>query len=180
MDITIKDKNGATLHTAEKYCEEDIQVNIDAKQIIINPSEEQQIQEGLFGEIIVPAVTAEIDEDIKSENIIEGVTILGVKGGFKGVDSSNATATAKDMLRNKTAYINNKEVQGEIETYDGGYFGEATVGNEWEEILKSCIDTTYGANITKLPKGITAIRNYAFNYCSNLALTDASIMSFPT
>ena len=172
MNITLTDKNGVILRTAKKHCKEDIQVNIDAKQIIINPSEEQQIQEGLFGKIIVPAVTAEIDEDIKPENIIEGVTILGVKGRFKGVDSSNATATAKDMLRNKTAYINNKEVQGEIETYNGDYSGDAAVGNEWEEIFRSSIDKTYGANITKLPKGLTAIRNYAFNYCSNLALTE--------
>ena len=172
MNITLTDKNGVILRTAKKHCKEDIHVNIDAKQITINPSTEQQIQNGLFEEVVVSPVTSSIDENIKSEHIIEGIEILGVNGGFKGVDSSNATATAKDMLRNKTAYINNKEVQGEIETYNGDYSGEVAVGNEWEEILKSCIDTTYGANITKLPKGITAIRNYAFNYCSNLALTE--------
>ena len=172
MEIILKDKNGVTLHTAKKHCKEDIQVNIDAKQIIINPSTEQQIQNGLFEEVVVSPVTSSIDENIKPEHIIEGIEILGVNGGFKGVDSSNATATAKDMLRNKTAYINNQEVQGEIETYNGDYSGEAAVGNEWEEIFRSSIDKTYGSNITKLPKGITNIRNYAFNYCSNLALTE--------
>ena len=172
MEIILNDKNGVILRTAKKHCKEDIQVNIDAKQIIINPSEEQQIQEGLFGEIIVPAVTAEIDENIKPEHIIEGIEILGVNGGFKGVDSSNATATAKDMLRNKTAYINNKEVQGEIETYNGDYSGEATVGNEWETLFAGSVDETYGSGVTKIPNGIKKIRTHAFYKCLSLALKE--------
>ena len=170
--ITLKDKEGVVLHTAKKHCKEDIEVDIDAKQITISPSTEQQIQEGLFGEVIIPAVTADIDEDIKPEHIIEGVNILGVDGGFKGVDSSGATATSEDMLKNKTAYINNEEVQGAIETYDGSYTGEAIVGSEWEALFEAAINNDSGANITKLPANLTSIKQYAFYEKTDMVLTE--------
>ena len=170
-NIILEDKNGVILRTAKKHCKEDIQVNIDAKQITIKPSTEQQIQNGLFEEVVVSPVTSSIDENIKPEHIIEGIEILGVNGGFKGVDSSNATATAKDMLKNKTAYINNKEVQGEIETYDGGYTGNVETKNDLEISFISSIDDSLGLNIKKLPDKLTSIGKYAFYY-SNIALTE--------
>lgn len=36
----------------------------------------------------------------------------------------------------------------------------------------SAIDNTLGANCTKLPDGITSLRDYAFYYCTNLAITE--------
>lgn len=147
----------------------------ELENLEVTPSgEEQTFKSKMYGydEVKVKGVTAEVDEDIKPENIIEGVDILGVKGNFKGVDSSNATAVASDILQNKTAYINNQEVAGTIEKYDGSYSGNISEGDEWEAIFKSSIDNTLGANVTKLPSGITTIRAYAFRENSKLPLTE--------
>ena len=147
----------------------------ELENLEVTPSgEEQTFKSKMYGydEVKVKGVTAEVDEDIKPENIIEGVDILGVKGNFKGVDSSNATAVASDILQNKTAYINNQEVAGTIEKYDGSYSGNISEGDEWEAIFKSTIDNSFNNKITELPDGITAIREYAFYKCKNLVITE--------
>lgn len=43
---------------------------------------------------------------------------------------------------------------------------------ELEASFLAMIDTTQGKNITKLPKGITSIRNYAFYYSTNVKITE--------
>lgn len=172
MKIILKNKDGAVLHTANKYCEEDISVGIETQEVVITPSKEEQIQEGLLGKVTVQGVTPDIDENIKAENIKSGTTILGVEGAYKGIDTSDATALAEDILQEKTAYVNNEKITGTMQEYDGSYTGNGEIGNEWEEILKSCIDNTYGSNVTKLPEGITTIGKYSFYYRSNLILTE--------
>lgn len=58
------------------------------------------------------------DENLKPENIAENIEVLGIKGTFKGgVDTSDATATSDDILKGKTAYVNEEKVVGTIETY---------------------------------------------------------------
>lgn len=52
MDITLKDKNGVTLHTAKKHCKEDITVRMDTQEISIIPSTEEQVKEGLFNSVL--------------------------------------------------------------------------------------------------------------------------------
>lgn len=42
-----------------------------------------------------------------------------------GVDTTDATATDKDILLGKTAYVNEVKVEGVIETYDGSFENEA-------------------------------------------------------
>lgn len=172
MKIILKNKDGAVLHTANKYCDEDISVGIETQEVVITPSKEEQIQEGLLGKVTVQGVTPAIDENIKSENIKSGITILGVEGGYEGIDTSDATALSEDILQNKTAYVNNEKITGTMQEYDGSYTGNGETGNEWEAILASSIDNSLGANITKLPESLTSIRIYAFYGKSNLALTE--------
>lgn len=71
-----------------------------------------------FTSVTVEPVTAAIDKNISAENIKEGVSILGVQGEFSGVDTSDATATSGDMLKDKTAYVDGNKVTGNIETYN--------------------------------------------------------------
>ena len=82
----------------------------------------------------VSAVTSDIDENIKAENIKLGVEILGVTGTLEsgtGVDTSDATATADDIVSPKTAYVNGEKVEGTIKLIDvqdpNSYYG---IGDE--------------------------------------------------
>lgn len=56
MDLMIKNKEGVTLHTANKYCKEDISVGVETEEITIIPNKEQQIKEGLFTKVTVEPV----------------------------------------------------------------------------------------------------------------------------
>lgn len=84
-------------------------------------------------------VTVEGDDNLVAENIKEGVTIYGVEGTFpEGLDTSDATATASDILEGATAYVN----------------GELIVGThvcEAEPILESLYVTPEREEITKYP-----------------------------
>ena len=51
--------------------------------------------------------------NLKPENLKAGVTCLGVVGTMQpGIDTSDATATAENIEREKTAYINGKKITG--------------------------------------------------------------------
>lgn len=51
---------------------------------------------------------------------INAIDELG-KGGSGGTNTSDATATASDILKDKTAYADDKKIIGTIETFDGSY-----------------------------------------------------------
>ena len=55
----------------------------------------------------VDAINEDKTNNLKSENIRSGVTILGISGTLEeGIDTSDANATAEDIAINKTAYVN--------------------------------------------------------------------------
>lgn len=70
----------------------------------------------------------EKEEKIKPENIKSGVTIFDVEGTLEGegsgVDTSDATAVAGDILAGKTAYTNTGKIIGTIPT-TSAYLGDA-------------------------------------------------------
>lgn len=79
-------------------------------QQVILPSEDKN---GMT-KITVEAVDNTIDEDIKPENIVDGVEILGVVGNYKGIDTSDATVTPDKVLAGTTVYINNEKIEGTL------------------------------------------------------------------
>lgn len=57
------------------------------------------------------------DSNLKAENIKSGVTIFGINGSYTastGLDTSDATAAAIDILEDKTAYVNGSKIIGSM------------------------------------------------------------------
>ncbi len=59
MKITLRDNNGIVLHTAKKYCKEDIEVGLQTQEITVNPTKEVQTKEGLFNKVTVNPIESE-------------------------------------------------------------------------------------------------------------------------
>lgn len=115
---------------------------IPQQTLNITPTEQEQTKTGIFTEVNIDAiqaveiapelnfdatnsivlqgqdgtymkkVTLNKDVDLIPDNIKTGVTIFGVQGGV--ADTADATATANDLVKGTTAYVNNKKVTGTI------------------------------------------------------------------
>lgn len=97
-------------------------VEPELENLEVTPSTEEQVfksEKYGFDEVRVNGITAEIDKDIKPENIKAGINILGVEGGYEGVDTSDATATVGDIASGKTAYVNGEKIEGIVEAITG-------------------------------------------------------------
>ena len=99
MQIKLKDKEGVVLKTANKICKEDVEVSIQTKELNITPSTEEQVNEGLYTKVTVPGA-----EDLKPENIKEGVSIFGIDGAAK---TTNAKITDARYLFYENARLDN-------------------------------------------------------------------------
>lgn len=147
MNITIKDKNGVLLKTQKKYCNEDIAISVDAKDLSIIPTTEDQTQEGLFSKVTVAG-----SSELVPENIKKGITLFGVEGGFDAVDTRDATATSNDVIVGKTAYVNNIKLAGAIP--DNGELDYTPL--EEEQLIPT--GYTLGGRISAVD--ITALQEY--------------------
>lgn len=106
----------------------DVKVSpVNKNEITITPGTVDKIEEG-----IITKVTVKGDEDFKPENIVKDKEIFGLKGTHEDLNTSDATATALDMIKNKTAYVNGVKITGTIEKYDGAYTGSAILNSEME------------------------------------------------
>lgn len=78
------------------------------------------LQEGYYAGIDIPG-----DENLIAGNIKKDVTIYGVTGELEtsgGIDTSDATATADDLLLDKTAYVDGKKITGTIESIESNIY----------------------------------------------------------
>jgi len=113
-------------------------VNAATTNVIVTPDEGYDLSQ-----VTVNAVTSSIDANIQAENIKEGVEILGVTGTLEeGIDTSDATATAYDIISPKTAYVDGQKIAGtmpnngqlnytpsdEAQTIPAGYTSGGTIG----------------------------------------------------
>lgn len=57
------------------------------------------------------------DADLVAENIKEGITLFNVEGSYKGLDTSDATATADKILQDEIAYVDGEKVIGTMNNY---------------------------------------------------------------
>lgn len=110
--------------------------------------------------------TAKIkDDNLKPENIAEGVEVLRIKGTFRGgIDTSDGTATSNDILLGKTAYVNEQKITGTITTYNGAM----SDGAEIENSLVTFFNNEKTHYTKKDLEGATAIKHYAWYQNNNI------------
>lgn len=84
---------------------------------VITPTTLEQIKDkGYYNSLKINPVTSAIDPNIIPENIKQGVRILGVDGNLAGgIDTSDATATAGDIVSGKTAYAKGQKITGGLQ-----------------------------------------------------------------
>ena len=75
-----------------------------------------------------------------------------------GANTSDATATASDILLGKTAYSSEGKVEGTIATYEGAFEGSAV--NEFNMLVEN--------QIVDLICYATTIRESSFRYCTRM------------
>lgn len=96
------------------------------------------------------------------DKLAVGNTILGVVGTNAGLDTSDATATASDILINKTAYVNGEKITGTIVKIEENWYNTAESlindpNNENHLMASTTINTApiYLATDAKLQLGIS-------------------------
>ena len=105
---------------------------MNAQLKTVTPTTNQQVitpdtpEYNALASVTVNAVDNNIDDNIQSENIKSGITILGVNGKSSVVDTEDANALASDIVnpeylvkgdgefRPRTAYVNGQKISGTI------------------------------------------------------------------
>lgn len=123
---------------------------------------------------------------------------------IKGLDTSDATATENDILKDKTAYINGEKISGTIEEYDGSFEGSAIEGikivnadylfyegariENLNDILKICKNISSAIRMfANLPNVNLDLSELVLDFCENMAymfqsakITELDISHFNT
>lgn len=106
-------------------------------------------------------------QKIIPDNIKSGVTIFGVNGEYKGLDTSDATAKAQEIFKGKTAYVNGEKITGTYEeTSSGG-------SSEYNTLIEPSVNKTFKVYncLTEIDSldmtGVTSME-YAFQSCTAL------------
>lgn len=115
------------LGTKEKYCDRDIAVTAKLQEKTVTPASSTQdvmADGGYVGISKVTVAAVPTEEKTVADNgdvtPSDGKYLSKVTVNVpKGTDTSDATATAADMLSGKTAYVNGGKVTGTIQTYAG-------------------------------------------------------------
>ena len=97
------------------------------------------------GQYLNGTQTIKGDSNLTAANIKSGVKIFNVtgsyagSGGSSGTDTSDATATASDIARDKTAYVKGEKVTGTVNTVEAEHYTmeNANVSYEGSYILHS-------------------------------------------
>lgn len=125
---------------------------------IIPSNHQQHFKSSKYGynEIFVAG-----DENLIPQNIKKDVGIFGIKGSLDGIDTSDATATAEDIVRGKMAYSNGKKIEGTL-----SYNATLNINKDTTEIsISGSIIETIDFTQIEIPQQLSKM---SFSKSSNL------------
>lgn len=161
QEVTIDD----IIETLEhKMTGTDLSTELDEQDTLITNQDVviEDIVEALEHKIAGTDLSTELDEQntllATQEVKIDDILLAIHNKGMTGANTSDATATADDILLGKTAYVSDGKVEGTIETYDGAM----SDGAEIENLLVEFFNNTKENYTQKDLKGATKIVQYAF------------------
>lgn len=107
----------------------EIPAPLNLQEKIVEPTKDTQIITYDKGYEGLRNVTVNGDESLISKNIKSGATIFGVSGDINVLDTSDATATAGDILKGKTAYVKGEKIVGTLESnYNVRWIPQQSIG----------------------------------------------------
>ena len=113
-----------------------LQLNTKSAATIIPSTTDQIIAAGQY---LTGIQTIKGDANLVAANIASGVSIFGVTGTHSSIDTSDATATAADIVSGKTAYVNRSKVTGTLVVqnyYTGTTVPDSSLGNNGDLYFK--------------------------------------------
>lgn len=112
-------------------------VTTKAAATITPGTSDQTISSGTY---LTGTQTIAGDADLVAGNIKSGVQIFGVTGSYAGIDTSDATAAATDIITGKTAYVDGRKVEGSLivqKYYTGSTAPSSSLGNNGDIYFQS-------------------------------------------
>jgi len=92
------------------------------------------------GTYITGTQTISGDANLVAGNIKSGTSIFGVTGSYSGLDTSDATAVATDIVSGKTAYVDGRKVEGSLviqRYYTGSSVPSSSLGTNGDIYFQS-------------------------------------------